>query len=90
MPLRQPNGNAVPAGANLAPLFDLAGSEIDSSGVIRTTADWVVGGSLVVPDGKKTVTITAKVTDNSGRTGTVKSVLAISAVTSGQNLTSAP
>lgn len=90
VPLRQPNGNVVPAGVNLAPLFDVAGSEIDSSGVIRTTADWVVGGSLTVPDGKKTVTITAKVTDNSGRTGTVKSVLAISAVTSGQNLTSAP
>src|SRR5262249_31132304 len=48
VPLRQPNGNIVPAGANLAGLFDVAGSEVDESGAIRTTADWVVGGSLVL------------------------------------------
>ena len=30
VPLRQPNGNLVPAGTNLAGLFDVAGSEIDA------------------------------------------------------------
>jgi len=90
VPLRQPNGNVVAAGANLAPLFDIAGSEVDASGSIRTTADWVVGGSLMVPDGKSTVTITAKVTDNAGRTGTARSTVGISQTVSGQTLTAAP
>jgi len=39
VPLRQPNGNIVPAGKNLAGLFDVADSEIDASGAVRTTAD---------------------------------------------------
>ncbi len=90
VPLRQPNGKVVAAGANLAPLFDIAGSEVDASGSIRTTADWVVGGSLMVPDGKSIVTITAKVTDNAGRTGTVRSIVGISQTVSGQTLTAAP
>ena len=90
VPLRQPNGNIVPAGMNLGPLFDVAGSEVDASGSIRTTADWVVGGSLMVPEGKNSVTITAKVTDNAGRTGTARSVVGISQAVSGQKLTSAP
>jgi hypothetical protein len=59
VPLRQPSGNIVPAGVNLAPLFDLVGGEIDEgSGAVRTTADWVVCGSLVMPANKYTVTIT--------------------------------
>ena len=87
VPLRQPNGNVVPAGVNLAGLFDVAGSEIDASGTVRTTADWVVGGSLVVPAGKRSVTINASVTDNAGRTGTTKSIVSVSPVTSGQSLT---
>jgi len=62
VPLRQPNGNVVPAGANLAGLFDVAGSELDASGAVRTTADWVIGGSLVVPPGQRSVTINASVT----------------------------
>ena len=90
VPLRQPNGNVVPAGMNLAPLFDVVGSEVDKDGSIRVTADWVVGGSLMVPDGKKTVTITAQVTDNVGRTGTARNVVGISQTVSGQTLTSAP
>src|SRR5262249_31626727 len=56
--LRQGNGNVIPAGVNLAPLFDVAGSEIDASGAVRTTADWVVGAALLVPAGKQNVTIT--------------------------------
>ncbi len=87
VPLRQPNGNLVPAGANLAPIFNIAGSEIDRDGVVRTTADWVVGGSLELPPGKKTVTITAQVTDNAGRTGSARQVVSISSVRNGQNLT---
>lgn len=87
VPLRQPNGNLVPAGANLAPLFNIVGSEIDSDGVVRTTAGWVVGGSLELPPGKNTLTITARVTDNAGRTGSVRQVVGISSVANGQNLT---
>lgn len=87
VPLRQPNGNIVPAGTNLAGLFDVAGSEIDASGAVRTTADWVVGGSLVLPSGQRSVTISASVTDNAGRTGTTKVIVAVSPATSGQDLT---
>src|SRR5215510_8060168 len=90
VPLRQANGNVVPAGVNLAPLFDVAGSEIDSNGRVRVTADWVVGAALLVPQGQETVTITAKVTDTLGRTGVTQSVLAISQAQSGQLLTPNP
>ena len=90
VPLRQPNGNLVPAGANLAPLFNIAGSEIDIDGVVRTTADWVVGGSLEPPSGKNTVTITARATDNKGRTGSTRQVVGISQVTNGRDLTPNP
>jgi len=91
VPLRQPSGNVVPAGVNLAPLFDLAGSEVDAaSGAIRTTADWVVGGSLVLPPGQETVTIIASVTDNAGRTGVTRSVFSVSDTVSGQDLSTNP
>ena len=91
VPLRQPNGNVVPAGVNLAPLFDIVGSEVDTaSGAVRVTADWVVGGSLVLPQGKKAVTITSSVTDNFGKKGTTRSFLAVSDVVSGQSLTPNP
>jgi len=65
VPLRQPNGNVVPAGQNLAPLFDVAGSVRAKRGdkAVRTTLDWVVGGALVMPAGKTTVAVTARVTD---------------------------
>lgn len=90
VPLRQPSGNIVPAGTNLAPLFDIAGSEVDTTGAVRVTSDWVVGGSLVVPPGKKSVTIDAAVTDNAGRTGRTRHVVTVSPTTSGQDLTAAP
>jgi hypothetical protein len=90
VPLRQGNGNIVAAGVNLAPLFDLAGSEIDAAGRVRVTADWVVGASLLVPPGEKTVTITAKVTDTLGRTGVTQNVLTVSQSQSGQILTPNP
>lgn len=89
VPLRQPNGNIVPAGQNLAPLFNAAGSEPTRRGVL-TTADWVVGGSLELPAGKDTVTVRASVTDAAGRTGSDRSTFDISATTSGQALTPAP
>src|SRR5262249_2120901 len=44
-PIKQPNGNIISAGVNLAPLFNIAGSEIDANGRVRVTADWVVGTS---------------------------------------------
>jgi hypothetical protein len=88
--LRQPNGNIVPAGTNLAPLFDVAGNEVDASGAIRTSTDWVVGGSLVLPEGKNSVTIIAKVADNAGHTGSTKSILSVSPTVSGQSLTPNP
>lgn len=90
VPLRQANGNVVPAGVNLAPLFDVAGSEIDAQGRVRVTADWVVGAALLVPPGQKTVTITAKVTDTLGRTGVTTSVLTVSQAQNGQVLTPNP
>ncbi|WP_321477528.1 hypothetical protein [uncultured Paludibaculum sp.] len=90
VPLKQPNGNVVPPGVNLAPLFDVAGSEVDALGRVRVTADWVIGGSLVVPTGKQDVTITAKVTDSMGRTGVANRVVTISKSQSGQDLTANP
>lgn len=90
VPLRQPNGNVVPAGSNLAPIFNIAGSETSVDGFIVTTADWVVGGSLVMPAGKSSVTITARVTDNLNRTRSVSHVVGISPVENGQNLTPQP
>lgn len=87
VPLLTPTGAVIPAGNNLAPVFNIAGSDIDKDGVVRTTADWVVGGSLVLPPGKKTVTITARVTDNRGRTGSARQVVGVSSIVNGQNLT---
>ena len=88
VPLRQPNGNVVPAGQNLAPIFNIAGSERAAEGV-RVTADWVVGGSLVMPAGKTAVKVTAQVTDNAGRSGSASSTFDISPVVNGQDLTPA-
>jgi hypothetical protein len=90
VPTRQANGNVIPAGVNLAPLFNIAGSEIDANGRVRVTADWVVGTALQVPADEKTVTITAKVTDTLGRTGVSRNTVTISQSQSGQNLTSNP
>ncbi len=88
---RQGNGNVVKAGQNLAPLFDIAGSELDDeSGTVRVTTNWVVGGALVLPTGKKSITITSRVTDNAGKTGETKNIVAVSPVTSGQLLTVNP
>lgn len=90
VPTRQANGNVIPAGANLAPLFNIAGSEIDANGRVRVTADWVVGTALLAPAGDKTVTVTAKVTDTFGRTGVTRNIVTISPAQSGQNLTPNP
>lgn len=89
VPLRQPNGNLIPAGANLAPIFNIAGSERTAAGIL-TTADWVVGGSLVMPAGQTQLTVTARVTDNAGRSGSAKSTFAVSTVENGQALTPVP
>ena len=87
VPLLQPNGNIIVAGGNLAPVFNIAGSEIDPSGYVRTTFGWSVGGTLQVPPGKTFVTIKARVTDNAGKTGSTTSVVQISPVVNGAALT---
>jgi len=89
---RRPNGLIVPAGQNLGPLFDIAGSALDhrGNGRVVTTATWVVGGSFVLPEGKTSVTVTTRVTDNAGKTGSVSRAFAISPVGDGQALTPTP
>ncbi len=87
VPLRQPNGNLVPAGSNLAPIFNIVGSELDADGLVVTTADWVVGGSLVLPSGKNFMTISATVTDNSNKSRTTRQIVGISPIQNGQDLT---
>jgi hypothetical protein len=92
VPFRRPNGIIVPAGQNLAPLFDIAGSTLDhrGNGRVVTTASWVVGGSFVLPEGKTSVTVTTRVTDNAGNTGSVSRTFTISPVVEGQALTPTP
>ena len=92
VPFRRPDGSLVPAGQNLGPLFDLAGSVLDhrGNGRVLTTATWVVGGSFALPEGKTSVTVTTRVTDNAGRTGSAVRTFAISPVAEGQALTPAP
>ena len=90
VPLLQPNGNVIPAGGNLSPVFNTAGSELDPSGFVRTTFGWTVGGTLQLPAGKTAVTIKAAVTDAAGKTGSTTQVVQISPVENGQLLTPAP
>lgn len=87
--LRQPNGNLIPAGQNLAPLFNIAGSERSGKSVL-TTAAWVVGGSLELPAGQRTLTVTSAVTDAAGHTGSDRITLGVSQTTDGQKLTFTP
>ena len=89
---RRGNGAFVPAGQNLAPAFDIAGSTLDhrGNGGVTTTAAWVAGGRFVMPAGKTTVTVTARVTDNAGKTGSVSRVFGVSTVENGQLLTPQP
>ena len=89
---RRANGVIVPAGQNLAPAFDIAGSALDhrGNGGVTTTASWVAGGSFVLPAGKTSVTVTTRVTDNAGKTGSASRTFAISPVVDGQLLTPVP
>ena len=81
----------MPAGGNLAPVFNIVGSEVDPlTRAVRVVADWVVGGALILPLGKNFVTFTATVTDNRGNAGTAKRVFQVSNVLGGQLLTPAP
>ncbi len=89
VPLQTPQGPIVPAGQNLAPLFNIVGSEVDA-GRVRTTYGWVIGGSLLVPGGKTTVTALARVTDSAGNSGSTSSTFGVSQVVNGQELTPAP
>ena len=91
VPLQAPTGVLVPAGGNLTPVFNIVGSEIDPlTGAVRVVADWVVGGSLILPPGKNFVTFTATVTDNRGNAGRAQRVFNVSNVQGGQLLTPAP
>jgi hypothetical protein len=89
---RRGNGAIVPAGKNLAPAFDIAGTVLDHRGNGRTitTASWVAGGSFILPEGKTSVTVTARVTDNAGKSGSVSRTFEVSKVDEGQLLTPAP
>ena len=89
---RRANGVIVPAGQNLGPAFDIAGSTMDhrGNGGVTTTASWVVGGSFILPQGKTSVTVTTRVTDNAGKTGSASRTFAISPVSDGQLLTPRP
>jgi hypothetical protein len=89
---RRGNGAIVPAGQNLAPAFDIAGTTLDHRGNGRTTttASWVAGGSFILPAGKTSVTVTTRVTDTAGKTGSVSRTFAISHVGDGQLLTPQP
>jgi len=89
VPVQLANGILIAPGQNLAPLFNIVGSEKAANGV-RSTAGWVVGGALVVPPGKTTVTAVARVTDNAGKSGSSTSTFGISSVENGQELTPAP
>lgn len=91
VPLRIPNGDLIPAGMNLAPVFNVVGSEIDPlTGALRVVADWVVGGALILPADKQFVTFTAKVTDNQGNAGLSTRRFRVSETLGGQLLTPAP
>jgi hypothetical protein len=91
VPFRTPGGVVFPAGHNLAPLFDIAGSTRDAvSGRVFVTTSWVVGGSFVVPEGKRSVTVTTRVTDNAGKTGVATRIFGISPIAEGQLLTPRP
>ena len=89
---RRGNGAIISAGQNLAPAFDIAGSTLDhrGNGSVTTTASWVAGGSFQLPPGKTTVTVTARVTDNAGKTGSVSRTFAVSPIPNGQLLTPQP
>jgi hypothetical protein len=89
---RRANGVIVPAGQNLGPAFDIAGSTLDhrGNGRVTTNAAWVAGGSFILPAGKTSVTVTARVTDNAGKTGSASHTLDISPVPTGQQLTPQP
>lgn len=89
--LLTPTKLLVPAGANLTPVFNVVGSEIDPiTGAVRVVADWVVGGSLILPAGKEFVTFKAKVTDNNGNAGEATRRFRVSETEGGQLLTPAP
>jgi hypothetical protein len=89
---RRGNGAIVPAGKNLAPAFDIAGTVLDhrGNGDVTTTASWVAGGSFILPEGQTSVTVTARVTDNAGRTGSASHTFDVSSVAEGQLLTPRP
>lgn len=89
---RRANGVIVPAGKSLAPAFDIAGSTLDhrGNGRVTTTASWVAGGSFILPEGKTSVTVTARVTDNAGKSGSVSRTFGVSSVGDGQLLTPQP
>lgn len=91
VPLQAPTGVRVPAGGNLTPVFNIVGSEIDPlTGAVHIVADWVVGGSLILPPGKEFVTFTAKVTDNRRNAGVATRRFLVSETLGGQLLTPAP
>lgn len=65
LPLITPSGAVIPAGMNLASLFQLAGSTgLAQGGFAETLFVWFVGGS--VPRSEQRLTMTAGMTDRFG------------------------
>lgn len=68
LPLITPSGAVIPAGTNLAALFQFAGSTGRiTDGTAETLFVWFVGGS--VPQEAEQLTMTAGITDRFGRAG---------------------
>lgn len=64
-------------------------SEVDPiTGAVRTTLGWIAGGAFL--EDAEFVTLTAKLTDNAGKTGVAKRVFRISESPNGQVLTPQP
>ena len=68
----------------------MAGRALGEDGDVRTTLDWVVGGQLVLPAGKDSVLLTARITDTAGFSTVTTRRVGISQMVSGQALTPQP
>lgn len=83
-----PTGGVIPAGTNLAPLFQFAGAEIPNDGGVAVTFTWLVGGS-VNPEVQQ-LNMAARMKDVSGNTVDRSLAVLIRGGISGDDLTPNP
>ena len=83
-----PFGETIPKNTNLAPLFNIAGTDDTPGKGVTAWASWHVLESL--PVGTKSLTITAAVEDEAGRIGFDKVTVDVANHTSGNELTPDP